>query len=77
MTNGAHYMAGSSAGVTGKPFAHLITLPAIKRPIQSEPLTFAVPLNISKASKSISAVVQNSATGNWLIAGDFGLRIHN
>lgn len=76
-TNGAHYFSARSRQVKEKPFMQLSTLPHIRNKNLFEPVAFSIPINIGKKTKNVSALVQNSATGNWLLAGDFGLKIHN
>lgn len=76
-TDGVHYFSARSKQTNERPFMHLVALPHIKNERVLELGSFSVPINIGKKTKNISALVQNSATGNWLLAGDFGLRIHN
>lgn len=77
VTDGAHYFSARSRQTSERPFLQLVSLPNIKdyRPLGAT--SYAVPLYIGKVTKNITALVQNSATGNWLIGGDFGLRLHN
>ena len=76
MTNGALYFTASSRTPLQKPFLHIIQPKNIKSVTVGDAAPYDVPLNIAKVTKTITAIVQNSSTGNWLIAGDFGLRIH-
>ncbi len=76
-TDGVHYFSARSRQMHEKPFMDVVSLPHIKNYRVVEPNLFSVIINIGKKTKNVSALVQNSATGNWLLAGDFGLRIHN
>jgi hypothetical protein len=77
ITNGAYYFSTQSRQAYERPSLHMLSLPNIKSMISREAPYYGLPLNIGKRTKKITAVTQNSATGNWLIGGDFGLRIHN
>ena len=76
-TNGIHCFTARSGHMRENPFLHLASPYHIKTLMVKEAVPYEVPLNSGKKAKNITALVQNSATGNWLIAGDFGLRIHN
>ena len=76
-TDGAQYLSARSRHLGEQPFLQAITPAHIKNQLASDAVSYTIPLNIGKSSKKITGIVQNSATGNWLIAGDFGLRIHN
>lgn len=77
VTDGVHHFSARSRQMNERPFLHELSLQNIKSPLVREPIMYDVPLHVKKNIKTITAVVQNSATGNWLIAGDFGLRIYN
>lgn len=76
-TDGAHYFSARSRHISEKPFLRFVSLPSIKVFTPRDSSAYKVALHSGKGTKNITAIVQNSATGNWLIAGDFGLRIHN
>ncbi len=76
-TDGAHYFSARSRHLNELPFLQAVTLPHIKNQLAIDAYSYTIPLYIGKSAKKINGIVQNSATGNWLIAGDFGLRIHN
>ena len=76
-TDGVHYFNVRTGQTYEKPFLQLTSVRNIKSIKVEEAVPYDISLGIGKLSKSITALVQNSATGNWLIGGDFGLRIHN
>ncbi len=73
VTNGTHYFSSRSRQTTEKPFLYLIPQEMIKKVFVSDHLCHQIPLQGHKAN-TIVKIVQNSATGNWIAAGDFGIR---
>ncbi len=73
VTDGSHYFSSRSQQAAEKPFFNLIPQEIIKKVFVSDHLCYQMPLQGHKA-KNIVKIVQNSATGNWIAAGDFGIR---
>lgn len=73
VTDGCHHFSSRSRQTTDKPFLYMIPQEMIKRVFVSDHLCYQMPLQVHKAN-NIVKIVQNSATGNWIVAGDFGIR---
>lgn len=73
-TNGATLLAGASSYLTNN--QHLKVLPnSLKVGVGfSASLEKAVDLNLSATASDLFGIERNSATGSWLVYGDFGLR---
>ncbi len=73
VTDGSHYFSSRSRQTSEKPFLNLIPQEMIKKVFVSDHFCSQMPLQGHKAN-NIVKIVQNSATGNWIAAGDFGIR---
>jgi hypothetical protein len=73
-TNGALFFNARSRNLTTEPFVN--TVVGMQRgSILNNQNTYTIPLTISTASH-LTYIMRNSALGNWVIAGDFGLRVN-
>lgn len=73
-TDGAAFFNGRSKNLNSEPFINMVVGMTRGRAINNHG-TYQTPLSISSASH-ISQMIRSTASGNWLVAGDFGLRVN-
>jgi hypothetical protein len=73
-TDGAIFFNAISRNLQAEPFVNMVV--GMYRGYQGNNVgTFQIPLSISTASH-ITQIMRNVASGCWLVAGDFGLRVN-
>ena len=73
-TDGASFFNGRSKNLATPPYVNL-AVGMLRGSFANNLSTYPVPLNISTAFH-LTTIVKNFASGSWLMAGDFGLRVN-
>ncbi len=74
-TDGTSYFNARNASCPEGPFLNVLPISARTGALFQGAQSLRVPIELGNAS-IISALVRNSATGSWMLAGDLGLRVN-
>ena len=73
-TNGASFFNARSKQLDVPPFVNMV-VGMLRGSTLNNQNPYSIPLAITTASH-LTGIIRNSAMGNWLVAGDFGLRVN-
>lgn len=74
-TDGCISMVGRGRHLNKQPFVQILPTDHVGGALRDPKLMYEIPLNLTDAN-TITAIIKNSASGSWMISGDFGVRIH-